>query len=75
MLYTVHNNIILLNPKTMHGNGLENLTDVSLEAFMYRCIYFNKSVYIKYITVYRLIYKPLIIQNDVSPTIYSKTVA
>lgn len=59
----------------MHGNGWENLTDVSLEAFMYRCIYFNKSVYIKYITVYRLIYKPLIIQNDVSLTIYSKTVA
>jgi len=36
------------------------------EAFMYRCTYY-KSVYIKYITVYRLIYKPLIIYRVMLP--------
>jgi len=29
----------------MRSNGWENETDVSLEAFMYRCIYY-KSVYL-----------------------------
>lgn len=38
---------------------------------MYRCTYY-KSVYIKYITVYRLIYKPLIIQSDVTCLCFRK---
>jgi len=58
----------------MHSNGWENEMDVSLEAFVYRCTYY-KSVYIKYITVYRLIYKPLIIQSHVNLPMFSKTVA